>query len=478
MLTVTYSLDTSTMYAGAYAFNSSGFGNPFGWFPFWDGVSPTNTYSAPLATSFPTGVAALKPHPPTNLPYLIGTLLPHYGQWFSGGGGTDDPAADPAHIWVLYSVSYVVSYTATGFSAPGSLAYIRVYSPGHGDGQDIDSRIPFSDNFLGENFAAIPVTADGSFTVTITDTTRGKSTLNDYPLFGFGFNGLDPYKVFVDTTLPLGSSALITITAIDIIAVCFDAKVLTRPPPPPIGLGNDAIVEGWRYYWEADVGASGALAVGRGYAADSPLVAGFQIDNNTDCAQPDLVVNPDTSQLSVIYRRGKGTPTDLFTFHRRVSEDDGATWNLSHGASATLTTTAGIPYMRQVFNRRTGEYLLIYNDGSGTTSGTGLLQVNIYDAMDALIGTFPAGGAGIGGLTADNDSFGAEYFDYPTSAIGVSFTVGSVKKQFRSYDDGRTWSAMGTSIPIPTDPAAAIYALTLGEYFVVLNGDVIYLGGG
>lgn len=199
-----------------------------------------------------------------------------------------------------------------------------------------------------------------------------------------------------------------------------------------------ALLQGLRGYWEALVTSTGALVISRAPAADARFTGTYAIDTGTDCAEPSLTIDPASSMLSILYRRGNGTMATPYAFHRRISHDDGKTWVTPSDATATKTGVNGVAHAVNVMNERTGEYLIFYNDESaGGGPGTGLILADVFDYWDNLVGTFPSGG--IGGLNADDSSFGALYVREPTSAIDCTFFVGGVKRRFRSYDDARTW---------------------------------------
>jgi hypothetical protein len=191
-------------------------------------------------------------------------------------------------------------------------------------------------------------------------------------------------------------------------------------------------------FWVAQQGS-----IARAWHPDRPIDFTSAYDaQGATYGETRLMMEPYKERITVVYAKGDGSDPTTYNIFRKTSHDWGKSW-----ASDPVDNTPLLPGIRhcvEVENYRCGERLDFYQDASdtdddGSPTGKGLIQVDIYDAQSALVGTFPEDGLGIGGETADDSSFSAFYEPEPGSYLQCTFPVDKERKAYRSYDDGRTW---------------------------------------
>jgi hypothetical protein len=236
-----------------------------------------------------------------------------------------------------------------------------------------------------------------------------------------------------------------------------------NPGGNPTGTGAIDVTQAFHPhggYWVGFAQSDG-IGVYRRPHTEFAVDGSFWVAGGNNLREPRLAIEPYSSLLSCVFRGGTGrhagdpdgmggtlTEDDPYQLFRRVSFDDGATWlgdpADSGGSLVPIPNTDGMKHTREVFNHGNGERLHFYNDAStvdanGNPTGQGLIQVDVYDISNQKIGTFPADGNGIGGLTADDSSFDALFVPDATTFLSCVFTVGGNQTRYLSFDDGRTW---------------------------------------
>jgi len=197
------------------------------------------------------------------------------------------------------------------------------------------------------------------------------------------------------------------------------------PPPPEDHPGGVTLVSQRRGYYIAYVDIGQPLRMERYSSSDSLVESVFTIDADTQVTEPRLAAHPYTGVLSIVYRKSDG-------WYRKVSWDRGATWVSDPLEGGPFRQVA---HLREIFNPRTGERLDFYTDANG------LLQVDIFDAAERFVGTFPEGMSGIFGGSVGNASFEALFLgDDRSSEIHIVFYVDDTWRRFRSVDGGRSWA--------------------------------------
>jgi hypothetical protein len=148
-----------------------------------------------------------------------------------------------------------------------------------------------------------------------------------------------------------------------------------------------------------------------------------------------------------VYRRGKGTDQAIY---RAESYDYGATWRADPAPDTPFKRGPnGLAHAVEVWNDRTAQRLLLYNDQSdvdstGKATGRGNILADIYgpdqDPNTGLLKLVSGGPFHVtpAGTLSDNGSFGAIYIG-TIGALDCVITVGGARRVFRSFDDGKSW---------------------------------------
>ena len=175
---------------------------------------------------------------------------------------------------------------------------------------------------------------------------------------------------------------------------------------------------------------------------------GTFIDDSVSSANyPTLAQIDEGEGLLSFYRIGLGTLATPYRYIKRLSFDGARTWTTVLTADGKLAMLTDKKWARIVVlgdgKRARGE-AVIYNDGSGKDSkgladGTGLMQVNLYDAGGKFVGAFPIDGKGIAGKKADDAGFGVEYVNDANHDIRVCFFSGGSLVYAVSVEDGKSW---------------------------------------
>lgn len=200
--------------------------------------------------------------------------------------------------------------------------------------------------------------------------------------------------------------------------------------PPPgdddNGLGGISLIKGHDGYIVAFCTTDG-LKIRRAWRGDLSLQDIVKLDLSDQTGEPRLQYDPNNDLITLLYRKKS---TEIW---RAISWDHGETWTFdpSGGGSAYRTNMS---HAREVFNRVTNERLFFFMDSSK------YIHVEVRDAFDHLVGTFPTSPNGIGAVQADGTSFEAVYVEEGTVYVDVVFYAGGARKRFRSFDDGRTWT--------------------------------------
>lgn len=148
--------------------------------------------------------------------------------------------------------------------------------------------------------------------------------------------------------------------------------------------------------------------------------------------------------LGVVFSKGADKNAAIY---RRVSYDYGETWlSDPRDGSPAKTGANGLKHAAEVWNERTGERCLFYNDSSevgtdGQPTGKGKIYVQVAgpesDPDTSLL--VIKGDFKVSDLLADDCSFGAEYISHPTRFIDCMFISAGVRHVLRSADDCRSF---------------------------------------
>lgn len=229
-------------------------------------------------------------------------------------------------------------------------------------------------------------------------------------------------------------------------------------PPGPLTALDVSLTRGPVGYWIASA-AGAEIQVARAWHSDFPMEGAFSVAGGVTPREPRLALNPYSGELSCLWRDGAGLvrqesggeapagSNDPFRIYRAISYDFGESWARDpRDGSALLGGMNGVKHAREVYDLKSGERLLFYNDQSetddqGAPTGRGQIVVDIYGADQQKVGTFPddGSGTGIGGKRADDSSFDALYIPEPISCVDVVYTSDGSRVRCRSYDNGRSW---------------------------------------
>lgn len=250
--------------------------------------------------------------------------------------------------------------------------------------------------------------------------------------------------------VPFKATWHLTFPALATSALCGMGGGGSGPPPVPVAADGGVDLLYWREGYHIATAGNSGIGVSTKWHWDSSQSEGSAIVDGGPAGCPKLSHKETGPPLGITYRRGSGTDAAIF---RQESYDYGKTWAFDPSANMPFQKGPnGLSYAVEVWNERTGERVLFYNDQSqkdsmGMVTGKGNILCDVYGPdLDDMTGRLKKVDGGpfmvtpVGNL-ADNSSFGAIYVR-TAGAIDCAVFVEGVNQVYRSVDDARTFQVV------------------------------------